>query len=62
MKNCKCKLGVHDYDTIGSQNARGVVGGFSMTQIIREVKKCKRCGKVHCVGYDIATNADIDET
>lgn len=31
MKNWKCKIGVHDYETIGSQNAQGVVGGFSMT-------------------------------
>ena len=28
MKNWKCKFGVHNYETIGSQNARGVVGGF----------------------------------
>ena len=24
--------------------------------------KCKRCGKVHFDGYDIATNAHFDET
>lgn len=45
MKNWKCKLGVHDYEIIGSQNAKGVVGGFSMTPLMRDVKKCKRSGK-----------------
>jgi hypothetical protein len=62
MKNWKCKLGVHDYETIGSQNVKGVVGGFSMTPLIRDVKKCKRCDKVHFVGYDISTNAHLDGT
>lgn len=62
MKNWKCKLVVHDYETIGSQNAKGVVGGFSMTPLMREVKKCKSCGKVRFEGYDIATNAHLDET
>ena len=62
MKNWKCKIGVHNYETIGSQNVKGLVGGFSMTPLMREVKKCKRCSKVHFDGYDIATNAHIDET
>ncbi len=62
MKNWKCKIGVHNYETIGTQNVRGLVGGFSMSQLIREVKKCKRCGKVHFEVYDIATKAYLDET
>ena len=62
MKNWKCILGVHNYEIIGSQNARGVVGGFSMTQLMREVKKCKRCSKVHFDRYDIVTNAHLNET
>ena len=61
MKNWKCKIGVHNYETIGIQNAKGLVGGFSMTPIMREVKKCKRCGNVHFDGYDIATNAHLDK-
>ena len=62
MKNWKCKIGVHNYETIGSQNAQGVVGGFSMSPLMRDVKKCKRCGNVHFGGYDIATNAHLNET
>jgi hypothetical protein len=62
MKNIKCFFGLHNYKTIGSQNAQGVVGGFSMTQLMRDVKKCKNCGKVHFERYDIATNAHLDES
>ena len=46
MKNWKCKIGVHNYETIGSQNAKGLVGGFSMTPLMREIKRCKRCDKI----------------
>lgn len=56
------KMGVHNYETIGSQNTKGLVGGFSMIPLMRGVKKCKRCGKVYFVGYDIGTNAHLDET
>jgi len=62
MKNWKCKIGVHNYKTIGQQNVPNVVGGFSMITLNREVKKCKSCGKVHFIGYDIATNAHLNET
>lgn len=62
MKNFKCKIGVHNYETIGTQNAIGIVSGFSMSPLMREVKKCKRCGCVYFCGYDIATNAHLDET
>lgn len=62
MKNWKCKIGVYNYETIGVQNARGVVGGFSMSPLMREVEKCKRCGKVHFNPFDIATDAHLDET
>lgn len=61
MKNWKCKIGAHDYETIGSQKAKGMVGGFSMVPLMRELKKCKRCDKVHFDRYDIATNAHLDE-
>ena len=62
MKNWKCKLGVHNYKTIGQQNVPNMVGGFSMVTLSRGVEKCERCSKVHFVGYDIATNAHLDET
>lgn len=62
MKNWKCKLGVHDYELIGNQNSNGIVSSFSMTSLTRNVKKCKRCGKVNFEGYDITTNAHLDET
>jgi hypothetical protein len=39
--NAEELTGVHDYETIGSQNTQGVVGGFSMTPIMREVKNVK---------------------
>lgn len=61
-KNWKCNIGVHKYETIGSQTSKSLVGEFSMTTLMREVKKCKRCGKVYFDGYDIATNAHLDET
>lgn len=62
MKNWKCILGIHEYKTIGNQKANGVVGGFSMTQLMRNVKKCNRCENVHFEGLDIATNAHLDNT
>ena len=62
MSNWKCKLGIHNHETIGIQKAHGLVGGFSMSPIMRAVKKCKICGKVSFYGYDIATNTHLDET
>lgn len=53
MKNWKCKLGVHYYETIGSQSAKGLVGGFSMIPLMRNVRKCKRCDKVSKPHYKI---------
>lgn len=61
MKNWKCKLGNHDYEMVGVQTAQGVVGGISMNPLMREVEKCKRCNKIHYVGFDIATDAHLDE-
>jgi len=62
MKNWRCKIGFHRYEVIGNQSTKGVVGGFSMTTLVREVSKCGRCGKVKFYGYDIATDAHLDET
>lgn len=62
MKKWKCKLGLHNYETIGTQYVQGLVGSFSMTPLMRDNRKCKRCGKLHFVGYDIATNAHLDNT
>ncbi len=62
MKNYKCKLGLHRYKTIGTQYARNIVGGFSMVQLMRVVKKCEICGKIHFDGCDISTNAHLDKT
>ncbi len=62
MKNWKCKLSIHNDENIGTQKAVGIVGGFSMTPLMRDVKKCKSCGKIHFDSYDIATNAHKDET
>ncbi len=61
MKNLKCILEIHDYKYIGTQSVKNIVGGFSMTTLMRDVKKCKLCPKVHFFGYDIATNAHLDE-
>jgi hypothetical protein len=61
MKKWKCKIGFHNYENIGSQSVNGVVGGFSMTTLMRDVKKCKICGKVHFDTYDISTNLHLDE-
>lgn len=62
MINWKCRFGIHDYKTIGNQSVTGVVGGFSMSPIMRTVDKCKRCDKVNFVCCDIATNVHLDET
>lgn len=62
MNRLKCKIGIHNYEIIGSQNAKDIVGGFSMVPLMRIIKKCKRCNKVTIVGFDIATNAHLDET
>ena len=62
MKKWKCKLNLHDYENVGTQHTKNIVGGLSMTQLTRDVKKCKVCGKIHFIGYDIATNAHLDET
>ena len=56
MKNWKCILGIHQYDKIFTQKAKNLVGGFSMIPIMRNVKKCKDCGKIHIDAYDIATS------
>ena len=61
-KNIKCKLGIHSYNIIGRQMAKGVCGGFSMTQLQRIVKKCAHCGHMKYEGFDIATNAHLDDT
>jgi hypothetical protein len=40
-----CRLGIHKYKTLGTQKVSNVVGGFSETELQREVLKCK-CGKI----------------
>ena len=40
IKKWKCKIGLDEYEIIRCQNARGIVGGFSMTPLMRDVKKC----------------------
>lgn len=61
MKNWKCKIGIHKYDSIGNQRVPCVVGGFSMVPLQREVLKCNRCGKIHFFVLDIAANAHNTE-
>lgn len=56
-----CKVGIHKFKTIGLQTVSGIVGGFSEVQLHREVVKCK-CGKIKKNGFDIATNAHLDES
>lgn len=62
MNKLKCKIGLHKYQNIGTQYAKGIVGSFSMALLMRDVEKCKICGKINFVAYDIATNAHLDET
>lgn len=57
-----CKIGIHKYKKLGTQTAGNTTGGFSETQLQREVLKCKRCGKIKYVGFDIATNAHLDNS
>jgi len=54
-----CRLGIHKYKTLGTQKVSNVVGGFSEIELQREVLKCK-CGKIKYIGFDIATNAHLD--
>ena len=60
--NFKCIIGLHNYKIIGIQKVQNIVGGFSMSPLIREVRQCRTCNKTSFVGYDIATNAHLDET
>ena len=62
MKNWKCKLGMHNYEELGTQTVPNMVGGFSECPLMRNVKKCKDCRKVKFERYDIATNAHLDDT
>lgn len=62
MMNFKCILGLHNYKTVGFQKVQNVVGGFSMSPLMRQVNKCEKCHKINFFGYDIATNAHLDET
>jgi hypothetical protein len=56
-----CKIGIHRFKTVGTQSANGVVGGFSEISLHREVLKCD-CGKIKYIGFDIATNAHLDDS
>ena len=61
MKNIKCILGLHNYILLGSQTAKNVIGGFSMSPIHRDIKKCIRCNKIKRIPYDIATDVHLDD-
>jgi hypothetical protein len=56
-----CRLRIHNYKSLGTQSASNIVGGFSQTQLQREVLQCK-CGKVKYIGFDIATNSHLDNS
>ena len=56
-----CKIGIHKYKKLGTQTVSNVVGGFSETQLQREVLECN-CGKIKYIGFDIATNAHLDNS
>ena len=52
----------HKYQTIGIQTAKGIVGGFSMTPLKREVLKCSVCEKIKYIRLDIANDAHLDNS
>ena len=62
MKELRCLLGIHKYEIVGTQTAKNTVGGFSMIPLMRQIKRCKKCGKEHIVGFDISTMAHLDNT
>ncbi len=62
MKKLKCVLGLHEYEYVGIQQARGVVGVFSMNPLIRQISKCKLCSKIHIFGFDVSNNTHLDES
>ena len=56
-----CRIGIHKYKSLGTQTVSNIVGGFSESPLQREVLRCK-CGKIKYVGFDISTNAHLDDT
>ena len=55
-----CKVGIHKFKVTGIQTVINLVGCFSGIQLHREVRKCD-CGKVKYIGFDIATDAHLDD-
>lgn len=55
-------MGFHSFKKVLTQSVHGVCGGFSETPLSRDILKCECCDKVKKVGYDIATNAHLDDT
>ena len=56
-----CRSGIHKYESLCTQKVSNIVGGFSETELQREVLQCE-CGKVKYIGFDIATNAHLDNS
>lgn len=48
-----CKIGIHRYVSMKTQTVQNVVGGFSETQLQREVLVCS-CDKTKYVGFEVA--------
>lgn len=61
MKKIKCILGFHYFKNISTQKVHGICGGFSESPLMRDVLKCEYCGSVKKIGYDIATNAHLND-
>lgn len=61
MENWKCKIGYHNYVLLSTQTKHNIVYGFSETPLMRNVYKCKRCGKIKYRGLYAFTNVHLDD-
>lgn len=62
IKNWKCKFGLHSYEIICTQKVPNMFNAMSGSPIMRDVKKCIRCGNLSYFGYDALSNLHLNNT